>query len=124
MLNLVGGNLVKPERAGIACRRNRSRLSNIGVFTMSTESNSSTTTSADTSVLRLLLEVGRYFNSSLDFPEVVKMVMDKVIEVLKAERGCLFLLNESGEPKMITARGLDRTVIEAEDFSFSRTLVT
>lgn len=90
---------------------------------MSNETNSSITTGADTSVLRLLLEVGRYFNSSLDFPEVVKMVMDKVVEVLKAERGCLFLLNESGEPKMVTARGLDRTAIEAEDFSFSRTLV-
>jgi HD-GYP domain-containing protein (c-di-GMP phosphodiesterase class II) len=74
-------------------------------------------------LLRLLLEVGRYFNSSLEFGEVVKMVMDKVIEVLKAERGCLMLLSEDGEPKLVAARGLDKTVIEAEDFSFSRTIV-
>ncbi|MBS2039734.1 GAF domain-containing protein, partial [bacterium] len=78
---------------------------------------------ADSNLLRLLLEVGRYFNSSLEFPEVVKMVMDKVIEVLKAERGCIFLLNEQGEPKMVGARGMDRTVIETEDFSFSRSIV-
>jgi response regulator RpfG family c-di-GMP phosphodiesterase len=78
---------------------------------------------ADSNLLRLLLEIGRYFNSSLEFPEVVKMVMDKVIEVLKAERGCLFLLNEQGDPKMVGARGMDKTVIETEDFSFSRSIV-
>lgn len=90
---------------------------------MSTDSDSAVTQSSDSSVLRLLLEVGRYFNSSLEFPEVVNMVMDKVVEVLKAERGALFLLNDVGEPKMVSARGLDRTSIEAENFGFSRNLV-
>jgi HD-GYP domain-containing protein (c-di-GMP phosphodiesterase class II) len=90
---------------------------------MSLEEDKGVPAAADTSVLRLLLDIGRHFNSSLEFPEVVKMVMDKVIEVLKAERGALFLLNEEGEPKMVAARGLDRTTIETEDFSFSRNLV-
>lgn len=79
--------------------------------------------SADSQILRLLLDIGRDFNSSLEFPEVVKMVMDKVIEVLKAERGCLFLLNEQGEPRIVAARGMDRTAVEAEDFGFSRNMV-
>ena len=90
---------------------------------MSTDSDAAIPGTADSQILRLLLEIGRYFNSSLEFPEVVKMVMDKVIEVLKAERGCLFLLNENGEPKIVGVRGMDRTAIENEDFSFSRSLV-
>jgi HD-GYP domain-containing protein (c-di-GMP phosphodiesterase class II) len=90
---------------------------------MSLESDATAPRTADTNVLRLLLEIGRYFNSSLEFPEVVKMVMDKVIEVLKAERGCLFLLNDAGEPKMVAARGMDRTTIDADGFKTSRTLV-
>ena len=73
--------------------------------------------------LRLLLDIGQYFNSSLEFAEVVKMVMDKVIEVCKAERGCLMLVGESGEPKLVQARGMDKNDIEAEAFSFSRNLV-
>lgn len=80
-------------------------------------------TASNSHMLRLLLEVGRYFNSSLEFSEVVKMVMDKVIEVVKAERGCIFLLNEQGEPKMVGIRGMDKTVIETEDFRFSRSIV-
>lgn len=90
---------------------------------MSLESDATAPSTTDYQILRLLVEVGRYFNSSLEFPEVVKMVMDKVIEVLKAERGCLFLLNERNEPKMVAARGMDRTTIDAEDFSFSRNVV-
>src|ERR1017187_2193462 len=74
-------------------------------------------------LMKLLLEVGRFFNSSLEFQEVIKMVMDKVIEVLKAERGCLFLLAEDGSPKLVAARGMDKTTIETEDFGFSRTIV-
>ena len=77
----------------------------------------------DNSLLRLLLEVGRYFNSSLEFQEVVKMVMDKVIEVLKAERGCLMLLGEDHQPKLVAARGMERTDIESEDFGVSRTVL-
>ena len=78
---------------------------------------------AEVGLMKLLLEVGRYFNSSLEFQEVIKMVMDKVIEVLNAERGCLFLLNETGQPKLVAARGMDKTTIETEDFGFSRTIV-
>lgn len=90
---------------------------------MPLESETPQPSTAEFQILRLLLEVGRYFNSSLDFTEVVKMVMDKVVEVLKAERGCLFLLNETNDPFVVAIRGLDKTAIETEDFSFSRNLV-
>ena len=87
------------------------------------QSNGESQPAADLSLLRLLLDIGRSFNSSLEFPEVVKMVIDKVIEVLKAERGCLMLLGDDGEPRLVAARGMNRDTIEAEDFSFSRNLV-
>lgn len=95
----------------------------LGLGFMATDSDSAVPGSADSQILRLLLEVGRFFNSSLEFSEVVKMVIDKVIEVLKAERGCLFLLNEQAEPKIVAVRGMERTVIDEDDFSFSRSLV-
>lgn len=79
--------------------------------------------STETNSLRLMLELVRYFNSSLEFADVIRMVMDKVIEVMKAERGCLFLMNEEGEAKVVDARGIEQTAIEAEDFAFSRTIV-
>lgn len=78
----------------------------------------------DASQLRLLLDVGRYFNSSLELHEVLNMVMDKVVEVLGAERGCLMMrTDEAEEPRLMMARGIDRNAIEADDFATSRNLV-
>jgi len=87
------------------------------------ENNAADLVSADSQILRLLIDIGRFFNSSLEFTDVVTMVMDKVIEVFKAERGALFLLTEQQEPKVVLARGLNRTEIEADDFGVSRNLV-
>ncbi|MCE7875551.1 hypothetical protein DYH09_35015, partial [bacterium CPR1] len=46
--------------------------------------------------LRLLLDVGRFFNSTLEFGQVLDMVIDKVIEMMKAERGCVMMLSDDG----------------------------
>lgn len=73
--------------------------------------------------LRLLLEVSRIFNSSLDLVTVLNAVMDQVIEVMKAERGCIMMPDDTGEMKPVVARGLDRTAIDADDFATSRNLV-
>jgi HD-GYP domain-containing protein (c-di-GMP phosphodiesterase class II) len=78
---------------------------------------------SDSSLLKLLLEIGRAFNSSLDFQEVVSTVMDKVIEVLKAERGCLMIVGDDLETKVVAARGLDRTAIAADRFACSRSVL-
>jgi signal transduction protein with GAF and PtsI domain len=72
---------------------------------------------------RLLLEVGRDFNSSLDFQQVLDNVMDKVIEVFRAERGCLFLKDESGEIELVCARGMDRNTIDHDEFATSRSVL-
>lgn len=72
---------------------------------------------------RLLLDVGAAFNSSLDFQTVLDSVMDKVIDVFGAERGCLFLKDEAGSLNLVCARGLDKTTIDHEDFLTSRNLL-
>lgn len=72
---------------------------------------------------RLLLEIGAYFNSSLDFQQVLNNVMDKVIEVFGAERGCLFLKDEEGAPNLVCARGIDNHAIDHEDFATSRSVL-
>lgn len=77
----------------------------------------------DFNLLRLLLEIGRAFNSSLEFGDVVSTVMDKVIEVIKAERGCLMMVNDDGETMLVAARGLDKTAISADKFAYSRSVV-
>ncbi|MCA9791270.1 MAG: GAF domain-containing protein [Candidatus Eremiobacteraeota bacterium] len=77
----------------------------------------------ETSTLRLLLDVGAFFNSSLDFQDVLNNVMDKVIEVLQAERGCIFLREEGMQFAQAVARGMNHETIEADDFSVSRNQV-
>lgn len=78
----------------------------------------------DQNQLRLLLEVGRHFNSSLDFQEVLSNVMDKVVEVFRAERACVILIDDANEMQLVCARGMDRTTIESEDFDVSRGVLT
>lgn len=77
----------------------------------------------ETSKLKLLLEIGQAFNSSLDFDDVLNMVMDRVIEVLKAERGCIMLRQENDEFSLMMARGLDQKTIDATDFAVSKNMV-
>lgn len=72
---------------------------------------------------RLLLEVGRDFNSTLEFEEVLNNVMDRVVEVFGAERGCLFLKDEEQQIGLVCARGIDRHAIDHEDFATSRSVL-
>jgi signal transduction protein with GAF and PtsI domain len=79
--------------------------------------------SEDQNQWRLLLEVGRDFNSSLDFQQVLNNVMDRVIEVFGAERGCLFLKDEAGTLNLVCARGMDKNTIDHEEFETSRSVL-
>jgi HD-GYP domain-containing protein (c-di-GMP phosphodiesterase class II) len=78
---------------------------------------------SELSMLQLLLDVGRQFNQSLDFPSTVATVMDRVVAELQAERAALFLVTEEGETRLASARGMDHTTIAAQDFGVSRGVV-
>jgi sigma-B regulation protein RsbU (phosphoserine phosphatase) len=74
--------------------------------------------------LATLYEITRTLNSSLDLDEVLENVMDRVIEVTRAERGFLMLYNEAhGELEFKVARGLDRKDLESPEFQVSTSIL-
>jgi len=75
--------------------------------------------------LKTLHEIGAIINSSLDLNEVLRSVMDAIIDLTQAERAILLLNNEdTGELDVQVARNMDRETIEqAESFEISRSIV-
>ncbi|MFL7870736.1 MAG: HD domain-containing phosphohydrolase [Anaerolineales bacterium] len=73
--------------------------------------------------LRTLVEVGHVINSSLGLDRVLEQVMDSLIALVQAERGFLVLRDETGEPQVRIARGIDQVDLEEEAFAYSRTIV-
>ncbi len=75
------------------------------------------------SELAALFHVTQLVNSSLDLDQVLNQVMDQIIQLTKAERGYLMLINDQGELEFRTARNVDRETIEGSSFDISRTIV-
>lgn len=74
--------------------------------------------------LRALQTISGTINSSLDLPEVLRQVMDAIIELTGAERGFLMLSDEeSGALEVQVARNMDRETIERSSFDISRSIV-
>ena len=78
------------------------------------------------SELETLYEIARMLNSTLEFDEVLRLVMDQVIDVVNAERGFLVLSDPaSGELRFEIARDKKARSIDvsAFDFKISRSTV-
>lgn len=74
--------------------------------------------------LETLYEIARVLNSTLEFDQVLTMVMDQVISVVKAERGFLVLVNpQSGELEFSIARDKHAHSIDSSAFKVSRSTV-
>jgi phosphoserine phosphatase RsbU/P len=73
--------------------------------------------------LSMLYRLSQTFNSSLDFDEVLNLVMDEVIVATQAERGFVMLKTEEGTLDIRVARGIDRNTVEGSDFQISRGVV-
>lgn len=66
----------------------------------------------------ILADIARTLNSTLEFNEVLRLVMDRVIEFVKAERGYLMLVNPAtGEPEFTTARDKNAHTISESAFT-------
>lgn len=66
----------------------------------------------------ILADIARTLNSTLEFDEVLRLVMDRVIEFVKAERGYLMLVNAAtGEPEFTTARDKESRTISESAFN-------
>lgn len=59
--------------------------------------------------LATLYEISQAINSSLDLDVTLNTVLDALIQLAGAERGCLMLLDEDAELSTQVARGFDRT---------------
>ena len=69
--------------------------------------------------LATLYEISRAINSSLNLNETLDLVMDALIHLTGAERGCLMLLNEEGELEVRVARNFG----DPHDLELSHTVL-
>jgi signal transduction histidine kinase len=72
--------------------------------------------------LEVLYEVSRAVNSTLILDEILGIVMKKSIELLKAERGFLMLLDSSGKLQFKTAHKIDKQELDQSDLKVSTTI--
>lgn len=72
--------------------------------------------------LEALLVINKVINSTLILDEILQVVMQKAIELLKAERGFLMLLDEQGQLQFKTAHNIGKELLTDEDFKISRTI--
>ncbi len=72
--------------------------------------------------LKALLDVSQAINSTLVLDEILQRVMRKAVELLKAERGFLMLLDEEGSLQFKTAHNLVKEALSQEDFKISMSI--
>ncbi|MBI2864763.1 MAG: GAF domain-containing protein [Chloroflexi bacterium] len=71
-----------------------------------------------------LYEISQTLNSTLHLEQLLNTVMDRIIEVLKAERGFLMLLDdETGQLDFKVARNMSRETISESSFQVSRSIM-
>lgn len=70
-----------------------------------------------------LADVGQVINSSLELDEVLRIVMDNIVRLTKAERGFLMLRDEKGEMTIRMGRNWEMESINSSEKNVSRTVV-
>jgi signal transduction histidine kinase len=73
--------------------------------------------------LAALYEIIGVMNSSLDLKETLSLVMDSLIHLTGAERGCLVLLDDEGNIEVQAAQHFDQGSVDACDLELSHTVV-
>jgi phosphoserine phosphatase RsbU/P len=70
-----------------------------------------------------LFAVSKSICASLDLQTILDNIMDAVIDLTKAERGYLVVLDEAGRQMVKAARNRDRDSIQSMEFAYSSTVV-
>jgi adenylate cyclase len=73
--------------------------------------------------LLALTDVIQAINSSLELDEVLRIVMDTIIRLTRAERGFLMLRNEKGEFETYIARNWEQESLDPSESAVSRTVI-
>jgi PAS domain S-box-containing protein len=70
-----------------------------------------------------LANIGQVINSSLELDEVLRIVMDNIVRLTKAERGFLMLRDNSGEMVIRMGRNWEMESINPSELTVSRSIV-
>ncbi len=70
-----------------------------------------------------LANIGQVVNSSLELDEVLRIVMDNIVRLTKAERGFLMLRDEQGEMVTRMGRNWEMESINSSELTVSRSVV-
>jgi adenylate cyclase len=73
--------------------------------------------------LLALTEIGQVVNSSLDLDEVLRIVMDNIIKLTRAERGFLMLRDDNNQMSTRVARNWEQESLNESEHSVSRTVI-
>ncbi len=73
--------------------------------------------------LEIILNVVKAINSSLILEDVLKIVLDNLISLARADKGCLFLVNGEEVLKCALARNSKGETIDEEAISYSKSIV-
>ncbi len=73
--------------------------------------------------LRMLLEVSKALNSSLVLEDVLNRVMEAVMELTGADRGCLMLKDDRGAMQMTVSRNFSADALKDQQYRFSQSVI-
>lgn len=73
--------------------------------------------------LEIILNVVKAINSSLTLEDVLKIALDNLISLARADKGCLFLVNGDGELKCALASNSKGEIIDEGTIAYSKSIV-
>lgn len=74
--------------------------------------------------LAVIAQIGRVINSILDIDQILDIIMDQLIALVRAERGFIMLVDaDTHELTFRVARNLDRATLDEPSFQISRSVV-
>ncbi len=74
--------------------------------------------------LKRILEISEVMNSTLDVDKLFRLIVDRVLDITKAERGFVVLLDDERNLDVKVAHGAGRKAIENVDSEISHTIVS
>jgi adenylate cyclase len=81
------------------------------------------TTEAQFRNMLALTEIGKVVNSTLELDEVLRIVMDNIVRLSRAERGFLMLKDKDGRLVANVARNWEKESIDSAESAVSRTVI-
>lgn len=70
-----------------------------------------------------LYEISKAMNAQLHKEKLLELIMDAAIDLTKAERGCIVLVESENIQKLEVARNLNRTDLKTEEFRVSQSIM-